>query len=201
MILIGRYLSPFVRRVGATLHYYGMEFEHRALRAAGEEQDVIRRSNPLGRVPALVLDDGRVLSDSALILEYLDDRADPQMRLVPAHGEARYEVLSDLAIATGAAEKVIAVYSEQNRPHEKQHQPYIDGCARQARDGFNHLEKVVKGPWMGGDRVTQLDLSLVSYWEFVKAGTPQLYESLDCPNIEAIDARAMALPCFQQTVF
>ena len=44
MILIGRYLSPFVRRVGATLHHFGMEFEHRPIRAGGADQDEIRKS-------------------------------------------------------------------------------------------------------------------------------------------------------------
>ena len=52
MILIGRYLSPFVRRVGTVLEHYGIEFEHRPLRAGGEEQDIVRQSSPLGRVPA-----------------------------------------------------------------------------------------------------------------------------------------------------
>lgn len=201
MVLIGRYLSPFVRRVGATLHYYGMSFEHRALRAAGEEQDVIRQSNPLGRVPVLVLDDGRVLSDSALILEYLDERAEPSRRLVPASGEARLDLLSDLAIATGATEKAIAIFSELQRPEDKQHQPYLDNCARQARDGFRYLDARAKAPWFVGERFTQLDLSLVAYWQFIKVGTPDLFATLECPAIDAIDAHATALPCFEATTF
>ena len=72
MILIGRYLSPFVRRVGATLHHFGMEFEHRPIRAGGADQDEIRKSNPTGRVPVLILDDGEILADSAVIVDYLD---------------------------------------------------------------------------------------------------------------------------------
>ena len=45
MILIGRYHSPFVRRVGTVLEHYGIDFEHRTLRAGGEEQDIIRQTS------------------------------------------------------------------------------------------------------------------------------------------------------------
>ena len=88
MILIGRYFSPFVRRVGTALAHYGIEFEHRPLRAAGDEQDVIRESSPLGRVPVLILDNGDVLSDSALILDYLDTLA-PAARNASCRAPAR----------------------------------------------------------------------------------------------------------------
>ena len=47
MILIGRHLSPFVRRVATVLEHYGIEFEHRPLRAGGEEQDIVARAKQL----------------------------------------------------------------------------------------------------------------------------------------------------------
>ena len=113
MILIGRYHSPFVRRVGTVLEHYGIDFEHRTLRAGGEEQDIIRQTSPLGRVPAVILDNGDVLSDSALILDYLDTLAPPDARLAPnTGGEDRFRFRNALSIATGTAEKSISVYSE-----------------------------------------------------------------------------------------
>ena len=201
MILIGRYFSPFVRRVGATLHHYEVAFEHRALRAAGDEQDEIRKTNPLGRVPALILDNGDVLSDSALILEYLDAQASPEKVLVPASGRERYQLLSLLATATGAMEKGIATFSEQSRPEDRRHPPYVDNCARQTTDGFQYLEQQVKGPWMWGDKLTQLDVSTTAYWEFMRAGTPEIFAGLDCPRIAAIVERALELPAFKATSF
>ena len=47
MILIGRHLSPFVRRVATVLEHYGIELEHRPLRAGGEEQDIVARAKQL----------------------------------------------------------------------------------------------------------------------------------------------------------
>ena len=76
MILIGRYLSPFVRRVGATLYLYGLPFEHRPMMAFGDDKERLREWNPVTRVPALVVDDGEVLVDSAANRE---DIARPSM--------------------------------------------------------------------------------------------------------------------------
>ena len=201
MILIGRHLSPFVRRVATTLEHYGIEYEHRPLRAGGDDQDVIRQSNPLGRVPVLVLDDGDVLSDSTLILDYLDTLAPPDARLAP-NGDTgdRFRFRNALSVATGAAEKSIAVYSELARPEDRRHAPAVDNASRQTRDGLAWLEARVKGPWMWGETMTHLDVSTVCYWDFIRIGVPDLFATLDCPRIAGIAARAGELDAFRKTV-
>jgi len=201
MILIGRYLSPFVRRVGTVLEHYGIEFEHRPLRAGGEDQDIIRRSSPLGRVPVLVLDNGDVLADSALILDYLDTLAPPDADLLPRTGEDdRFRFLNALSIATGTAEKSIAVYLELGRPEERRHAPVVDNASRQTRDGLAWLEARVKGPWMWGETMTHLDVSTVCYWDFIRIGVPDLFATLDCPRIADVAARAGELGPFRKTM-
>ena len=201
MILIGRYYSPFVRRVGVTLAHYGIEFEHRPLRAAGDEQDVIRESSPLGRVPVLVLDNGDVLSDSGLILDYLDTLAPPEASLTPRTGEEdRFRFRNALSIATGAAEKSIAVFSELGRPEARRHGPALEKASRQTRDGLAWLEARVAGPWMWGESMTHLDVSTVCYRDFIRIGMPSLFATLDCPRIAAIAARAGELDAFRKTV-
>ncbi len=200
MILIGRYYSPFVRRVGATLQHYGFEYEHRAIRASGTDQDEIRsHGNPLGRVPVLVKDDGGALADSAVILDYLDDLAGDSKRLTPDSGAERYDFMSLLAIANGAAEKAIAVFSEHHRPEDKQHAAAIEGNTRQAKDGLEYLDARIKGPWFAGDQVSQLDISLVCYWEFMRAGAKTVFEACDCPALDALAQRARELPIFKNT--
>ena len=201
MILIGRYLSPFVRRIGATLHYYDLAFEQQPLRAGGEDQNEIRRSNPLGRVPVLVLDDGRALCDSSVIAEYLDGLIDPRHSLMPTDRSARIDLLSDLAIANGAGEKAIAIYSENARPEDKRHPPYVEGCARQARDGFRYLDDKLIGPWMRGDALSHLDLTVIAHWEFIRTALPELLESMGCERIEALAARASEEAWFQASKF
>ena len=201
MILIGRYLSPFVRRVATTLEHYGIAHEHRPLRAGGEDQDVIRQSNPLGRVPVLVLDNGDVLSESALILDYLDTLVPPDARLAP-NGDSgdRFRFRNALSVATGAAEKSISVYSELARPEDRRHAPVLANASRQVRDGFDWLEARVAGTWMWGEAMTHLDVSTVCYWEFIRIGAPDLFATLDCPRIADVVARAGELDAFRKTM-
>ena len=94
--LIGHYDSPFVRRVGISLHILGMPFE-RQLLSVFSNADELRSYNPVGRVPALVLDDGEVLIDSAAILDHLDEVVGPQRALMPGSGKARRDALQTTA--------------------------------------------------------------------------------------------------------
>ncbi len=80
--LIGHYDSPFVRRVGVSLHILGIPFE-RQLLSVFSNADAVRAYNPVGRVPALVLDDGECLVDSAAILDHLDEAGARSARCCP----------------------------------------------------------------------------------------------------------------------
>ena len=82
MILIGQYDSPFVRRVGIALTLYGLPFEHRPWSTFGDAEK-IRPYNPLTRVPTLVLDDGEVLIESHIILDYLDSLVPAERAMFP----------------------------------------------------------------------------------------------------------------------
>ena len=92
MLLIGMFDSPFVRRVAISMQLLDIGYQH-ADWSVGKDFDRIRQYNPLGRVPTLVLDDGAVLSESAAILDYLDDRVGPTRALLPASGPQRREAL------------------------------------------------------------------------------------------------------------
>ena len=72
MLLIGVNRSPFTRRVAITLNIYGVPFEQRTLSGFDNRAEV-RASNPLGRIPALVLDSGETLIDSNAIIDHLDE--------------------------------------------------------------------------------------------------------------------------------
>ena len=65
----------------------------------------MRQTNPLGRIPSLVLDDGAVLVDSAAILDWLDETVGFDRALIPPTGLARRTALQQIALATGAVDK------------------------------------------------------------------------------------------------
>jgi len=200
MILIGRYLSPFVRRVAATLHLYDLPFEHRPLATMGEDRDSIRDLNPVTRVPALVLDDGEALVDSGAIVDYLDELVGPERALTPRAGAQRRRVLKLTAVASGAAEKaVLTVYEKRFRPEEKWHAPWVEMVSAQARDGFRWLDGELQGPYLTGETISSADVMTFASYEFVRAANPQLFESLQCPRLEVLCNEMSQLDAFQRS--
>ena len=88
MKLVGRYDSPFVRRVAVSLHALAIPFDQLALSPFSQAAD-LRRISPVGRMPALVIDEGEVLIESAAILDYIDEIAGPSRALLPPSGSER----------------------------------------------------------------------------------------------------------------
>src|ERR1700756_1249005 len=82
MKLIGMLDSPYVRRVAISLELYGVAFEHQSL-SVFSTFDEFSRINPVVKAPTLVLDDGTMLMDSGLILEYLEALAPAAKKLLP----------------------------------------------------------------------------------------------------------------------
>ena len=172
MILYGGFGSPFTRRVGTTLRLYKLPHEHIVLRGSVPEELVrLQKFNPLGRVPALETDDGRALVDSATILDYLDQLVGPEKSLTPPSGDQRTEVMNLIGIAAGAVEKSINSYYEEGinakRPPEMVYRPWVDRMYEQSKDGAQALDGMMKGPWMTGEKLTQADVSVVCFWDFI----------------------------------
>ena len=85
--------------------------------------------NPVGKVPALVTDDGQVLYDSPVIVEYLDSLHDGP-KLIPPSGRERFEALRIAALADGMMDAVILLFSELTRRPPELHWPYWDARMR-----------------------------------------------------------------------
>ena len=201
MILAGRYRSPFVRRVAATLKHYGMPNERRVLSTitAG---DAIRAVNPLGRVPALILDSGETLIESGAILDYLDEMAGPARALVPARGAERREVLKLVALAIGATEKGVALaYEIQRRPKHLIYPEWAEKLQGQARAGLAELDKILglDKQWLALGRLTQADVSTVAAWDFFGNMLAGTFGAAEFPRVAALSERANRLPLFAET--
>lgn len=200
MILIGRYLSPFTRRAATTLQLYGIDYENHPLQHTGDDAAELRTHNPLGRVPALILNDGQVLVDSATIIDYLDREVGPEKALTPANGSERNQALNLVSIAMGAIEKAIStVYEIRFRPEEKRHAPWVDRCADQARSGIAYLENQLSGDWFLGNRMTQVDVTVAVGWQFMEIAAKDLLSTIDAPNLSALSNRLRKLDAFKNT--
>lgn len=205
MKLFGGYGSPFTRRVGTTLLFYGFEYEHIVLRGSvPRELSELEKHNPLGRVPALETSDGRAIVDSAAILDYLDRLAGPDEALTPSGGDARTDVMNIIGIASGAVEKSISCYYEEGvnakRPPEMVYRPWVDRMYEQTKEGVEALEAMMKGPWMTGETLTQADISVVCFWDFIVKNRPDSAPTMNCPELTALSKRANAMPEFAKTI-
>lgn len=200
MKLIGAYRSPYVRRVAVSLNLMGMEYEHDPI-PVFDEQDAVRKYNPLVRIPTLVLDDGESLLESYAILDTLDDMAGPEKRLLPASGPERRALLKLTAIATGTMDKAIwAVYEGRFHPKEKIHRPWIEHNEEQACGGLGFLNDCAKEAgdgWLGGsDRIGQADVSGAIAYAFTNMARPKLELAERCPALAAFSARCEAMEEF-----
>jgi glutathione S-transferase len=204
VLVIGRNLSPFTRRVVLSLRLLGLPFERAELGTA-TQADEIRAFNPLGRVPALRLDDGTVLIESAAILDYLDELVGPERALTPPSGPARRRVLHHCALLTGAMDKaVVAYYERTRRPAERVHMPAVEGNERQVSDGLAAAEAErpdAEGGWLlGGEQPTQADITALVTLPFLRVVLPHLVEAGRYPRLEALEARrGPGLPGFAET--
>jgi glutathione S-transferase len=200
-VLYGRYASPFVRRVAVTLRLYGLEYRHMPMMPFGPDKTELEKFNPIARVPALQLADGEMLIDSAVILDHLDSLAGPERALTPAAGKARRRVLTLLAVAHGANEKlVVSLYERHFRPREKWHRPWLETCDKQVRDGFCWLDAEFAGPWFAGEGMTQADVTMAVFWLFARGKRPSFFAELGCTKLDALAERLQATPAFQATV-
>ncbi len=200
MVLIGHLLSPFVRRVQVTLNLLGLECERKPYGTA-THVDEIGAVNPLRRIPALVLDDGETLIDSAAILDYLDELAGPNKALVPASGKERRKVLKLAALAAGATEKaVIVFYEKTRRPDDKIWEEWVEKCSEQILGGLDAIEAAAPADgWLIGDKMTQADITSAVVVDFVNIVLPDLIGEDDYPRLDNLVARLNECEEFSST--
>jgi len=198
MILIGQYDSPFVRRVGIALTLYGIPFEHKPWSTFGEA-DKIRPYNPLTRVPTLVLDDGEVLVESHVILDYVDSLVPGEKRMYPVTEPARHKALRVSAFAMHTADKAVILFYEKVL-HKETSDVWVNRCRTQISAGLALLEKeraARKTEYWFGDRIGHADIAVTAAVRFVRDAHGSIVSIADFPALNAHFQKHEAMPVFQ----
>ncbi len=197
MILVGRDLSPFVRRCAIVMNLLGLEYERKIV-AAAQDAELIKRYNPLGRVPALILVD-EVVIDSHAIIDYLLDTYDAAELLLPKSGEARRQSLKINALAVGTMEKTVAsAYERTLRPKEFIYAPYLSKLNDQVAAGLEALDLVCPADsWIGDATPNLADISAVVAYDQVGIVLPELQGIAG--NLAALSLRSEGLQAFSDT--
>lgn len=199
MQVIGMLDSPYVRRVAISLQLMGLPFQHRSL-SVFRGFDEFARINPVVKAPTLVCEDGTVLMDSTLILEFAENLLAVRRSLVPRTASARQHCLRLTGLALAACEKAVQiVYEHQTRPADKLHAPWLARVTGQLRAAFDLLEiELQRQPLDSSSAgITQAGVSTAVAWYFSNALHPDLLEAAAYPALRAFSAAAEQLPEFR----
>jgi glutathione S-transferase len=170
--LVGQYDSPFVRRVAVSLTVLELPFERQPL-SVFADAEALRAHNPLGRVPALLLEDGACLIDSWAILDHLDERVGPQRALLPAAGVARREALQTVVLATGICDKTVASVYERRREPSKIDLGWIGRYRDQIEAGLGELDQRAALQLWPPSRLLQPVISIAAMFGFIRLYLPE----------------------------
>ncbi|WP_029059067.1 glutathione S-transferase family protein [Stappia stellulata] len=132
--------SPFGRKAKIAAAVLGLSDRITVeLTDTKDPHDSIRKQNPLGKIPALVLEDGKVLFDSSVIVDYLDHLAGGG-KVIPA-GATRHDALRLQALADGIMDAaLLQVYETRFRPEDKRHTEWLAYQADKVTRGLASLE-------------------------------------------------------------
>lgn len=180
MILRSSPASPFGRKVKIAASVLGLIDRIEIIVADTlNPEDSLRTRNPLGKIPALTLDDGATLYDSRVIVEYLDHLAGGG-KIIPATGKERFEVLTLQALADGVMDAaLLQVYETRFRDEDKRSSKWVEHQSGKVTRGLDaleaHLPHLAPVPNIGAITVAcalgYLDLRFGEGW---RTGRPRL---------------------------
>jgi glutathione S-transferase len=201
LVLVGQLDSPFVRRVAATMTQYGLSFDPHNLSVFGDRAEVMRL-NPLGKVPALILDDGETLIESALIIDYLDELANEDHLLTPRSGARRRQILRIAAIASGISERAVQLRSETvRRPINLQSPEFIEAYIASVRASLDFLERTIDGVWSCGDTPTHADFAITASLGHLSQRIDEFSDLSTWPKLAAVREAGEKLEAFRANPF
>ncbi len=199
MQLIGMLDSPFVRRVAIEMRLAQIPFEHHEI-SVFRQMPEFAKINPLLKAPSFICDDGTVLMESSLILDYLGAVVAPDKALMP-RGELRAKALRLIGIGLVACEKAVQIEYERKRPDAVRYAVWLERITAQLHDalGLLELEMAKANAWVCGAQITQADITIAVAWRFQSVVLQDVVAKGQYPQLEAFCARAEQLPEFIAT--
>ena len=200
MKLIGSLTSPYVRKVRIVLGEKSIDHEFTNDPPFSPDTRVAQ-INPLGKVPALIMDDGYILFDSRVIVEYLDDlNGAGSSRLIPAAGPQWLRVKRWEALADGIIDACVAIYLERKRPESQQSQEWIERQQKKIDQGVQAVAaELGDKPWCEGESMTLADIALGCAFGYLDARFPAVKWRDTYPNLVRLADKLAERQSFKTT--
>jgi glutathione S-transferase len=197
MKLIGSLTSPYVRKVRVVMAEKKLDFQ--LVLEDPWNAEVVRKSNPLSKVPCLVMEGGEAVFDSRVIVEYLDTLS-PVGKLIPPSGRERTEVRTWEALADGVLDAAILARLEATwggRKEGERSQAWID---RQMAAVTGSLKAMSQGlgekPFCAGIHFTLADVAVGCALGYLDFRFPQIDWRTPYPNLQKLYDKLSARPSF-----
>ena len=202
MKLIGSTSSPYVRKVRVVMAEKKLDYQL-FMEDVWSADTTIMQSNPLGKVPCLVMEGGEALFDSRVIVEYLDTLS-PVGKLIPAVGRERAEVKTWEALADGVLDALILARLEANwsgRGKAQRSQPWID---RQLAKTHAALKAMSQGlgdkPFCAGIHLSLADVAVGCALGYLDFRFPDIDWRAPYPNLAKLHEKLAQRPSFVDTM-
>ncbi len=195
--LIGMLDSPYVRRVAVALIVAKVPFEDKPI-SLFRHIDAFSKINPLLKAPTLIADDGIVLMDSGVILDYLAAAFPSVAALTPSNPRQRLSALRATALGLTVMEKAVQRHYERAlRPPERRHDPWIERVMGQLSAGLAALNaEAPQTGWISGE-LGVADITVACAFGFVQLLLGDTVDTTAYPNLTEFCVRAEALPAFR----
>jgi glutathione S-transferase len=200
MKLIGAVTSPYVRKVRVVMAEKKLDYEF--VLEDVWASDRLLATNPLGKIPCLIMEGGEAVFDSRVIVEYVDTLS-PVHRLIPPSGRERVEVRTWEALADGVCDAAIAARIERvfvGRTEAQRCQAWID---RQLSRVDSALKSMSLGlgdkPFCTGNQFTLADVASGCALGYLDFRFPERDWRTPYPNLAKLHDKLMQRPSFAQT--
>jgi glutathione S-transferase len=199
MKLIGSLTSPFVRKVRIVLAEKKLDYVFELDNVWGADSKV-GKSNPLGQVPCLVMEDGAVMYDSRVIAEYLDTLT-PVCKLLPTNSRDRAAVKVWEALADGVLDAAVLVRLEKTlRPPEQQSDAWMTRQLGKVHAGLAVMaDDLGEQPFCMGNHYTLADVAVGGALGWLAFRFPAIDWRGDYPNLARLFDKLSERASFKDT--
>ena len=200
MKLIGSNTSPYVRKVRVVMAEKKLDYSFE-LENVWSADTRILQSNPLGKVPCLLMEDGNALYDSRVIAEYLDTLT-PVCKLLPPNGRDRADVKVWEALADGVLDAAVLVRLEKTlRPQEQQSPQWIARQLGKVHAGLQVMsDKLGENAFCMGKNYSLADVAVGCALGWLSFRFPDIDWRGDYPNLARLFDKLSERPSFRDTV-
>lgn len=198
MRLIGMLDSPYVRRVAIAFECLGVPFEHEAV-SVFSTFEKFQGINPVVKAPTLVCDDGEIIMDSSLILQFVEASRSGGRSLWPRNLVALQHDFRAVSLALAACEKSVQTVYERNlRPAAAQYEPWLARVRGQLLAAYAGLEREVAGRPEAFAGLSHASITAAVAWQFTQSELAPVVPAARHPALSALSERMEHLPQFRR---